>query len=97
MDNNYSEPFGLVLGSSLLVMQILDHEGVLSLAWNSTDHKHASHRGKEEADELPTLTSEVRLFLSNNFYLASGYAGGYLFGNVVADIFTSDIRANKEP
>ena len=33
MDSTYIEPFGVIFGSSLALLQLLDHQGVVSLCW----------------------------------------------------------------
>ena len=85
MDNRYTEPFGLILGASLLILQLLDHKE-MSLYWiKNKRHLHA-HRLKENEDQLPTVSEENKLFFSYNLYIGAGLAGGHFARHVMSDI-----------
>ncbi len=86
MDNRYTEPFGLILGASLLILQLLDHEEMLSLYWNKNKRHLHTHRLKENEGQLPTVSEEIKLFFSENFYIGAGFAGGYFAGHVMSDL-----------
>ncbi len=87
MDNTVdTEPFGLILGASLMILQLLDHEEMWLLYWiKNTQHLHA-HRLKENEDQLPTVSEENKLFFSYNLYIGAGLAGGHFARHVMSDI-----------
>ncbi len=93
MDANYVEPFGTVFGSALLAIQLLEHEGVVSLPWNNAvqPSSHEAHHPISRAQTagfLPALQAigrETIDFVGNNVYIAAGFAGGYFLAkNVLA-------------
>ncbi len=104
MDNRYAEPFGLILGVALLTLQVLDHERILSLSWNNTAHKHSTHPNlsdsssphKNREQEATGISEEMLRFLSENFYITSGFAGGYFTGQILSDITSDVLRDNDD-
>ena len=71
MDSTYIEPFGVIFGSSLALLQLLDHQGVVSLCWMD-DASRPKKGGKK------TLVEEVKEFTANNVHVASGFAAGFV-------------------
>jgi len=86
MDNRFCEPFGLILGSSLLAVQVLDHEHlVYPLPWSqrrlqpSVASRKPPFKDRDAAEEMGS-------FFSSNAYLAAAFAGGYFGGYLLSDM-----------
>ncbi len=86
LDSTYVEPCGQILGTALLCVQLMDHEGMVSLPWNNAaaTSGHAAHhaisRGRTSGfvPALNAVAQEVREFAVNNVYIAAGFTGGYV-------------------
>ncbi len=91
MDNNFVEPFGQIMGTTLLGLQLLDHEGVVSLPWNNATipSNHGAHSAisrSRSAGFVPALQcvgQEVVDFAANNIYIVAGFTGGYILAKNV--------------
>ena len=86
MDNRYTEPFGLILGASLIILQLLDHKEMWLLYWIKNKRDLHAHQLKENEDQLPTVSGEIKLFFSYNFCIGAGLAGGHFARHVMSDI-----------
>ncbi len=85
MDYNYVENFGGIFSAALLILQVLDHENVVSLPWNHEQHfLHEGHnlwrksRIWGTASAAHSVGRELKVFIGNNAYIWTGFAGGYL-------------------
>ncbi len=85
MDSQYIEPFGLVFGGTLAVLQILDFSAVIKLPWNS-----------ETASRSDDLLEDVVSFAGSNVGAATGFAAGYLMGYNVLDWLESAGAAEED-
>jgi len=70
MDSCYTEPFGLVLGSALAAIQLLDYGGKVRAPWND-DGGNRMRR---------TSLSDVPGALGDNVGAIAGFAVGYFVG-----------------
>ena len=78
LDATYVEPCGAALAASLLCLQLLEHEGVVSLPWNSSRrrHHHEAHDGT--GSTLRAVGEEFKGFGADVAFVAAGFASGYL-------------------
>ncbi len=85
MDSQYIEPFGLIFGGTLAVLQVLDYSDVISLPWNSQSQSRFSN------DVLEQVTG----FVGCNIGSATGFAAGYLLGYNVLDWSSAEIESDS--
>jgi len=68
MDAYYIEPFGVTFAAGLLGLQLLDHQGAISLPWNA--NSRIAHRR--------SASGQMTDFAKNNLYLAGSFAAAYI-------------------
>ncbi len=85
MDYSYCENFGAMFGVALLVLQIIDHEGLAQMPWNNNQPViHEAHSFMSRARLLGRSSAasavgrEMKTFCGNNVYIFTGYLGGFL-------------------
>ncbi len=78
LDQQYLEPFGLILGGSLFLLQVLDYGGLAQMPWNDT---------VKPADDKEHLKSkDCTSFVESNVDVLIGFAAGYFIGSTNATI-----------
>ena len=81
MDRKYIEPFCLIIGGSLLMVQMLDHEEYCKMSWNDAVPKsrHSAHTSSKgsSSSRLGGVVEEAMEFAANNACMAASYAGAY--------------------
>merc|ERR1719295_264015 len=73
----------LAVGGSLILLQIAHYKGYVKINWNQLTNDSQTIR-EQIQDKLSRNTQtglqKFNEFASQNVYLASGYAGGFLIG-----------------
>ncbi len=83
MDTVYIEPFGLMMGGALAVLQLLDHNEIAPMPWNT--------QIKMKGD----TAAQVAGFFKNNTSAMMGFASGYVVGYNIVD-WTSDLSLSDD-
>ncbi len=78
MDSIYIEPFGVTLGGTLTILQLLDHSGIAKMPWNPRQMRGSSS-ASSMANEESTM-NDVVVFIKNNVSALAGFTTGYLIG-----------------
>lgn len=79
----YGRMAAIALCGSLLVVQVAHHTGYIAIDWGRLERKVRQTRRKIENEAnraLPRLTTEVKEFIQENFFLSGAFAGGFLIG-----------------
>ncbi len=80
MDTVYIEPFGLIMGGALTVLQLLDHCDISPMPWNTQTKKKGGN----------DVGTQVAGFFKNNSSAIMGFASGYVVGYNIVD-WTSNL------
>ncbi len=86
MDSLYIEPFGVTLGGTLALLQVLDFNDVVKMPWNA----EATGGGGDTVGEITS-------FVKSNLGAVTGFAAGYLLGyNALdwSDALSSEMEAD---
>ncbi len=92
MDAIYTEPFGVIIGISLIALQALDRQNCPALPWNTRTKSRSSSKSKNRHNtncSVEKMVNEMTNFSIDNAYVFTGFAGGYLVGNVLADAYNN--------
>lgn len=71
------------VGTSLLLLQVAQHQGYVTVNWTKIEKSMSSARKTIERDTrkaYPNFVANVSTFFEQNVFLASGFAGGFLLG-----------------
>ncbi len=95
MDSLYIEPFGVTLGGTLALLQVLDFNDVVKMPWNAEARRYT---------QVTTATGgggdtvgEITSFVKSNLGAVTGFAAGYLLGyNALdwSDALSSEMEAD---
>ncbi len=98
LDHHCLEPFGLILGSTLLVLQILDHNDVVVMPWNNRSRSVLTSTfttSLNSGEEGMFSDIGVPIFVKNNVDTLTGFTTGYILGYKVVD-WTEHVSALAE-
>ena len=76
MDLQYIEPFGVIIGGSLLAVQFLDHKEYCKMTWNE-DVPKSRFTSRKGGSSVGEVAHDVMEFATNNASMAVAFAGGY--------------------
>ncbi len=85
IDHAFSDRYGILVGFSLVVLQAMDRRAGHMLPWNKGLKGHVRESKHTQDCTMGKMVEEVTAFTVDNAYMATGFAGGYLLGNVIAD------------
>lgn len=75
----------VTLGGTLLVLQVANHQGYITINWGKLEKniKAAQRKLERRASRaLPAIVDEVQDFVVENAFLAGGFCGGFFIGLV---------------
>ncbi|CAG5121185.1 unnamed protein product [Candidula unifasciata] len=81
--NKFGKMAAISLGSTLLLFQIAQHNGYITIDWTKVRHAMTKAQAKAKHTMLKHQTSIIQKgmnFYEENFFLASGFAAGFLVG-----------------
>ncbi|XP_026473531.1 FUN14 domain-containing protein 1-like isoform X2 [Ctenocephalides felis] len=73
----------LAVGGGILILQVANHKGYISIDWDKVTKKADKVTDKiEEAvtGETPKLMDKVRIFTRENPYIVTSFIGGFFIG-----------------
>lgn len=72
------------LGGSLLLIQIAQHQGYITINWSKLENSMKKARKEIERNSKQTnfsaMAEEVQEFMKENMFVAGGFAAGFLLG-----------------
>lgn len=72
----------LAVGGGLLILQVAHHQGWVSVHWGNVDKSVKKARGQlyQSKPTAQEILQKVEIFVRQNIFLSSGFAGGFLIG-----------------
>lgn len=72
----------LAVGGGLLILQVAHHQGWVSVHWGTVDKsvKKAKDKFSQSKFNSQEVLEKVEIFVRQNIFLSSGFAGGFLIG-----------------
>jgi len=81
--NSVGKTAAVAVGSSVLIIQVAQHKGYINVNWTKVKKAVTKARAQAEREfkkNQQGYFDSAKRFYNDNYFLASGFAGGFLFG-----------------
>lgn len=70
----------MAVGGGLIILQVAHHQGWINVHWGNVDKTVKKAKNKITKQNVPELLEKLEIFVRQNIFLSSGFAGGFFIG-----------------